>query len=238
VKIVERAAGITASPHSARAMKAMKVLNFVGTVRGAATTVLLAASMVGGGAVTVNQVRQEIAPSTSAPRATAARTNAPTPTPLTATSLLADLQLRLQNTLAADASAADELRKVAVFSGPRLDQLVDETKQRLQARYDQGIVQLTGLITGSASPSPATSGTTRPSSSPSVIAANALLTVIVGDLNTIVVQATRAATEPTPIPRTLPPTIAPTVAPTVAPRTPSPAPSPTRSASPRPSATR
>jgi hypothetical protein len=236
VKIVERAAGVAASPHSARAMKAMKVLNFVGTIRGAVTTVLLAVSAVGGGAVTVNQVRQEIAQSTSAPQVATAAPRTSAPTPLTATALLADLQQRLENALAADASAADDLRKVAVFIGPRLDQLVDETKQKLQGRYEQGVVQLTTLINGPASPSPSASA--RPNGTPSVIAANALYTVIVGDLNTIVVQATRAATEPTPIPRTFIPTAAPTAPPTIAPRSPLPSPAPTRNASPRPSATR
>jgi hypothetical protein len=232
VKLANRAAAIAASPHAGRAAKVVRVLNIVSTVRGALTTVLLGASAIGG-AVTVNTVRQDIAnDSTPSPRVTQTpRSAAPTATPLTASGLRADIQKRLDTTLAADLQAVDELRKVAVISGARLDQLVAETKQRLQARYEQGTAQLATLIEGPNAAPPSAAPTT----SPSVTGAYALLQVITGDLNQIVVQATRAATEPTPLPR--PPT------PSPAPPTPSPAPPtatpvPTRTPTPSPIASR
>jgi hypothetical protein len=248
MKLANRAAGIAASPHAGRAVKVVRILNLVGTVRGALTTVLLAVSAIGG-AATVNTVRQDIANDSAHPRVTQApRSAAPTATPLTASGLRADVQKRLDATLAADTQAVDDLRKVAVISGARLDQLVADTKQRLQTRYEQGSAQLATLIGGSdpAAPSSApTAGSDPPApssaptaapASPSVTAAYALLQVITGDLNQIVVQATRAATEPTPVPRPVTPSPAPatplpTRAPTLTPvptRTPTPHPSPTR----------
>jgi hypothetical protein len=233
MRLANRAAGIAASPHAGRAVKVMRVLNLVGTVRGALTTVLLAVSAVGG-AATVNTVRQDIANDSTHPRATQTpRSAAPTATPLTASGLRADIQKRLDATLAADTQAVDDLRKVAVFSGARLDQLVADTKQRLQARYDQGSAQLATLIDGSDPAAPSAAPTGAPAS-PAVTAAYALLQVITGDLNQIVVQATRAATEPTAVPRPAtpspaPPTPAPTRAPTLTPlptRTPTPTPRP------------
>jgi hypothetical protein len=189
-----------------------------------------------GGAATVNTVRQDIANDSTPSRVTQTpRSAAPTATPLTASGLRADIQKRLDATLAADTQAVEDLRRVAVFSGDRLDQLVSETKQRLQARYEQGSIQLAALIEGSDAAAVSSAPTAAPRS-PSVTAAYALLQVITGDLNQIVVQATRAATEPTPVPRPVTPSPAPatplpTRAPTLTPvptRTPTPHPSPTR----------
>ena len=236
MRLFDRLASLRAAPATGHAHTALKVLNFVGTVRGAVTTVLLTVSAIGGGAATVQAVRHETAERTAAPTATATRTIAPTPTRQTAASIFSDIKTRLDATLANDAQAAEDLRKVAVFSGPRLDQLVAETRQKLQDRYDTGIAQLQTLLgLSSASPSaPAPSGTSAASPSPaSIITANALATVITTDLNTIVVLATRAATEPTPVPR--PATTAPvTPAPTVRTLPPTPVPTPSRSPSPSP----
>jgi len=90
----------------------------VGTVRGAVTTMLLASSAIGG-AVTVNNVRQDIAKDQSAAtpppaRVAAARaTPSPTPTPLTAGGLRADAEKRLRAALDQNAQGADDLRKVS-----------------------------------------------------------------------------------------------------------------------------
>jgi hypothetical protein len=241
MNLATRAAGVASSRHARRATKVVKILNVVGTVRGAVTTVLLAVSAVGG-AATVNTVRQDIAHDRVEPRATqVARSAAPTASPLTAAGLRADMQKRLDTALAANGQAVEDLRRVAVFSGPRLDQLVADTKQRLQARYELGTSQLAALIEGPASPPPSTptpsastsSAPTTAPASPSVIAAYALLQVITGDMNQIVVQATRAATQPTAIPRPATPTPPPA---TAAP-TPTPRPTPTHTASPSPTTT-
>jgi hypothetical protein len=246
MKLANRAAGIAASPHAGRAVKVVRILNLVGTIRGALTTVLLAVSAIGGVA-TVNTVRQDIVNDSTAPRATQMpRSAAPTATatPLTASGLRADIQKRLDAALAADTQAVEDLRKVAVFSGARLDQLMSETKQRLQARYEQGGTQLTTLIEGSDAAAASSAPTAAPAS-PNVTAAYALLQVITGDLNQIVVQATRAATEPTPVPRPPtprpdPPTLTPVPTRTLTPvptRTPTPAPTASRTPTPRPTPT-
>jgi len=154
MNIVNRAASIRASAHAGRAVKVVRVLNLLGTVRGALTTVLLAVSAIGG-AATVNTVREDIAHDRAAPPPTQTRAAA-TATPLTASGLRADIQKRLDGALAADLQAVDDLRRVAIISGPRLDQLVAETKQKLQTRYDQGRGQLDALLGASASPAPAT----------------------------------------------------------------------------------
>jgi hypothetical protein len=232
MKFVDTAAGVAKSAHGARAVKLLKILNLVGTVRGALTTVLLAASAIGG-AATVNTVRQDIAHDRATPYATvASRSATPTATPLTARALHADMQKQLDANLAAAARAVDDLRRVAVLSAARLDELLAESKQKLQARYELGSTQLASLIEGGAVSSESGAPPTAPPS-PSVIAANALLQVITSDLNQIVVQATRAATtQPTPIPRTPAPT-PPPATPTAPPRTPSPSP---RTPSPSPTA--
>jgi hypothetical protein len=233
MKLANRAADIAASPHAGRAVKAVRILNLVGTVRGAVTTVLLAVGMIGG-AATVNTVRQDIANDSTPSRVTQTpRSEAPTATPLTASGLRADIQKRLDATLAADTQAVEDLRRVAVFSGDRLDQLVSETKQRLQARYEQGSIQLATLIEGSDAAAASSAPTAAPRS-PSVTAAYALLQVITGDLNQIVAQATRAATEPTPVPRPPTPTPAPATATPVPTRTPTPSPSASRTPTPTP----
>src|SRR5258708_35510690 len=81
MKLFEKVTAISGSAHTGRALKAAKFLNLVGTVRGAVTTVLLASSAIGG-AVTVNNVRQDIAKDNGAATPTAARpTNRGTPPP-------------------------------------------------------------------------------------------------------------------------------------------------------------
>jgi len=244
MKLYQKVKSFQSSPHTGRALTLVKVLNFVGTVRGAVTTVLLAASVLGGGTATVQAVRKEIAE--APPARTNARTQPPTPSPTrqTAASIFADIKTRLDATLAADAQAAEDVRKVAVFSGDRLDQLVSETRQKLQARYDLGITQLQALLGLGPTPSPTGSPSPTPSlspSPPSIISANALATVITNDLSAIVVLETRSATEPTPVPRPASATPAPPQTP--APKTPvppTPVPTPTHSASPtaRPTPTR
>ncbi len=220
MKLFEKVTAISSSAHTGRALKAAKFLNLVGTVRGAVTTVLLASSAIGG-AVTVNNVRQDIAKDNAATTTSARPTNRgtppPTATPLTAVGLKADAQKRLQSGLDSNAQAADDL----------------------QGRFDQALVQVDALLAVS---TPAPSGTPRPSASLSVVAVNSLVQVALGDMGNILFLATRQATEPTTF-VTARPTVAPTPVPTPiktpppstpAPRTPSPSPT----ASPRPVPTR
>lgn len=213
MKLGEKVARIAGSAHTGRAVRVVKVLNFASTVRGAITTVLLVASAIGG-AATVNDLRHDLSARTS-----------PTASPVTRAGLRADAQRKLLTALGADIQAADDLRKVAVIAGPRLDQLIADTKQKLEARYDQGLAQIDALL-GPASPTPNPLASALPEGSPNAISAAALVQVIVNDLNVILVQATRAATEPTPTPapptvppRTSPPlfTLRPTPTPTVRP---------------------
>lgn len=99
----------------------------MGTVRGAVATVLLASSAIGG-AVTVNNVRQEIAKDQSGAtpppaRVAAARaTPSPTPTPLTAGGLRADAEKRLRAALDQNAQGADDLRKVSTLGASATDE--------------------------------------------------------------------------------------------------------------------
>jgi hypothetical protein len=232
MKLIEKVTAISSSAHTGRALKAAKFLNLVGTVRGAITTVLLASSAIGG-AVTVNNVRQDIAQSQAATTTSARPTNRATPpltpTPLTAVGLKADAQKRLQTGLDQEAQAADDLRKVSILDVTATDALVAGTRQKLQARFDQALVQIDALLAVS---TPAPSATPRPSASLSVVAVNSLVQVALGDMNGILFVATREATEPTTF-VTAKPTIAPTPVPTPiktptpAPRTPSPSPTKT-----------
>lgn len=227
MKIVDKASAIANSAHTGRALKVAKVLNLLGTVRGAVATVLLAASAIGVGTATVQTVQKDQAAGRSdQPARVVVRPSAPpTPTPLTAAGLKADADRRLQAAVAANAQAVDDLRKIAVFQGAPLDALINDTKARLQARYEQAITQVNELLT------PAASAVPGPSPSLSVISVNAVVQVASNDMATLVVLATRQATEPLVTPK---PTVAPTpirtVAPTLPPRTPSPT-------VPRPSAT-
>ncbi len=210
--------------HTGRAMKAAKVLNTVGTIRGAITTVLLAASAIGGVA-TVNNVRTDLATKDQdkAARSAAARPT-PTRTPaVDAASLRAQYEQRLLQALQANAAALDDLTKVAVIPSAKLQSVVEEAKAKLQARYDQAVTQIAELAVA-ASPSP---GASVPSSSPfSVITLDALVRVATADMNAIVLTATRAATTT--------PTQAPA---TVAPKTPSPTQTPVRTPTPTPTPT-
>ena len=230
MKIVEKAAALAQSRHSGRALKAAKVLNLLGTVRGAVTTVLLAASAIGG-AATVNSVRQDIVHDqpTANPARLVRPSQQPSASPVTAAGLRADAERRLQTGLAANASAVDDLRKIAVLQGTALDALIDQAKQRLQARYESAVAQIGELLTPPSVAPTASSG-------PSIVSVNALVQVALGDMGGIVVVATRQATEPVAI-STARPTVAPTVAPTPI-RTPAPTPAPhTPSPTLRPTAT-
>lgn len=243
MKLFDHVTKLSGSAHTGRALKAAKVLNLIGTVRGAVTTVLLASSAVGG-AVTVNNVRQDIVkeqPAATQPARAAVRTTAPpTPTPLTSAGLRADADKRLQTGLTAAAQAAEDLRKFTVLGPTGIDALVLLTRQKLQARYELALTQIDELLKPAAVPSAASA---QPSGGLSVVAVNALVQVALGDLNGLVVGATRQATTEqvaaaTPRPTIAPtpvPTIAPTPVPTVAPtpiRTPAPtvkpSPTPTR----------
>jgi hypothetical protein len=244
VKIIDALAAITESAHTGRAMKAAKVLSIVGTVRGAITTVLLASSAVGG-AVTVNNVRQDLAAdkpaATPAAQAAARATPSPTAPPLTAAGVRSDAEKRLQTQLAANAQAAEDLRKVTVLSADAIDALVLVTRQKLQARYELALSQIDELLKPAPPPSPAANATARASASLSVIAVNALVQVAQGDMSNIVLVATRTATTAPPpiqpVRQTVAPTPVPTAAPTIA-RTSVPTPIRTGSPSPRPSPTR
>jgi len=236
MKIAEKVAAITGSAHTGRALKAARILNLVGTVRGAITTVLLASSAIGG-AVTVNNVRQDIAKDQAAAAPTHAAANRttppPTPTPLTAAGLRADAQRRLQTALDQDAQGADDLRKVSILTADATDALVALTRQKLQARFDQAITQVDALLAPAApgpSASPASSGSPQPTASLSIVAVNTLVQVALGDMSAILFVATRQATEPVAIvtsrptpPPTPPPTPVKTPTPTPL-RTPSPTP--------------
>jgi hypothetical protein len=248
VKIVDKVQAISAtaagSAHTGRALKAAKVLNLIGTVRGAVTTVLLASSAIGG-AVTVNNVRQDIADKPAATVAAAAPTAritpAPTPSPLTAAGLRSDADKRLQTQLAANAQAAEDLRKVTVLSLASIDALVLQTRQKLQARYELALSQIDELLKPPPSASPGTRETPRPTAGLSLVAVNALVQVALSDMSGMVFVATKTATtEPPPI-QTVRQTLAPTPVPTAAPTIVHTAvPTPVRTASPsiRPSPTR
>lgn len=236
MKLLERAAAVSQSTHAGRALKVAKVLNLVGTVRGAVTTVLVAASAIGG-AVTVNNVRQDIVQSNAAAASASARprTTAPaTATPLTAAALRADAERRLRSALDQDAAAVDDLRRVSVLAPEATDALIAQARQRLQARFDLALAQIDQLLAA-----PAASGgpSNRPTASLSVLTVNSLVQVALGDLNGILVAATRTATTAPTLAPTARPTPSPTVAPTAA-RTPTPTPVHTASATVRPSATR
>jgi hypothetical protein len=238
MSIGEKLAALSSSAHTGRALKAARILNLLGTVRGAVTTVLLASSAIGG-AVTVNNVRQDIAKDQSAATPTPARvagvktTPPPTQTPLTAAGLRADAERRLRAGLDQDAQAADDLHRLSILTPAATDLLVAQTRQRLQARFDQAITQVDALL-APAAPSPASP---QPSAGLSVVAVNAIVQVALGDMGGIVLVATRQATESvalsTPRPTALAtptPMRTPTPAPTQSPRTPVPTtkPSPTR----------
>jgi hypothetical protein len=238
VKLVEKVAALQSSAHTGRALKAAKVLNLIGTVRGAVTTVLLASSAIGG-AVTVNNVRQDIVKDQAAAtptRAAAKTTPPPTPTPLTAAGLRSDSERRLRTTLDQLVAGVEDMRRVSILGQTATDALVLTTRQKLQARFDLAMTQIDQLLAPPAS-SPAPSGTPQPSASLSVVAANALVQVALGDMNGILNVATRQATTEIPvvIVQTPKPTVAPTPFPTA--RTPLPT---FRTATPtvRPSATR
>jgi hypothetical protein len=243
VKLIEKVTALQSSAHTGRALKTVKILNLIGTVRGAITTVLLASSAIGG-AVTVNNVRQDIvadkASATATPRqqVAAKTTPPPTPTPLTAAGLRADAERRLRIALDQNAAGVDDLRKISVLGASATDALIQSTRQKLQNRFDLAMQQVDQLL---AVPSPAASGTPPPSPSLSVVAGNALVQVAVGDMNGILFVATRqATTEPPPVVVQTPkPTPPPTVAPTPV-RTPTPTTQPIRTPSPtvRPSPTR
>src|SRR4030081_520962 len=100
MSIVEKLAALSSSAHTGRALKVAKVLNLLGTVRGAITTVLLASSAIGG-AGTVNNVRQDITKdqnaTPTAARVRGAKSTPPaTPPPLTAVGLRSDAEKRLR----------------------------------------------------------------------------------------------------------------------------------------------
>ena len=244
MKLFDHVTKISGSAHTGRALKAAKVLNLIGTVRGAVTTVLLASSAIGG-AVTVNNVRQDIVkdqPAATQPaRAVARTTPPPTPTPLTPAGLRADADRRLQTGLTAAAQAAEDLRKVTVLGPTGIDALVLLTRQKLQARYELALTQIDELLKPAAAPIAPSAATAQPSAGLSVVAVNALVQVALGDLNSLVVVATRQATTEPLAAATPRPTVAPTPMPTVAP-TPAPtiAPTPIRTIAPtvKPSPTR
>ncbi len=236
MNLFEKVLAISGSAHTGRALKAAKILNLVGTVRGAVTTVLLASSAIGG-AVTVNNVRQDIAkdqPTQTNRAVVVARTTPPpTPTPLTAAGLRSDAERRLRTTLDQNASGAEDLRKVSVLSAEATDALVLQIREKLQARFDQALLQIDLLLAIPAS-SPGPSGASaapRPSQSLSVVTVNSLVQLALGDMNGILFAGTRTATTVPPPVQTVRQTNAPTPAPTIV-HPPTPVPTPVRTASP------
>ena len=242
MNLFNKVQAISGSAHTGRALKAAKILNLVGTVRGAVTTVLLASSAIGG-AVTVNNVRQDIAkdqPAQTNRAAAVGRTTAPpTPTPLTAAGLRSDAERRLRTALDQNASGAEDLRKVSVLNAEATDALVLQIREKLQARFDQAMAQIDLLLAvPSSSPGPvvssapaAAAASPRPSPSLSVVAVNSLVQVALGDMSGILFVGTRTATTVPPPVQTVRQANAPTPAPTIA-RTPTPVPTPVRTASP------
>src|ERR1700687_3613365 len=227
---------LATTPHTGRAMKVVRILSIMGTIRGAVTTVLLAVSAIGGVA-TVQTVRTELVhdKKATAPARTAAPTATPTRTPFDVASTRHDYEQRLAVALQQNATAIDDLRKVAIVGPTQLESLIADAKQKLQTRYETAMAQLSEVA-----PTPVPGSTAAPSASFSVITLDALVRVATADMSTIVVVTARAATTvlavpPSAPPRTPVPTLAPTPAPTPVPRTPSP--SPTHSASPSPSPT-
>jgi hypothetical protein len=185
--LLTKVSGVAASPHAGRALTAAKVLNFVGTVRGAVTTVLVVASAAGGAATVTNVVQQDLLPAIERSTVPPAAPAAPAPTPVTAAAIRAKAESSLKLTLSTDLKAAEELRKIAVLSGASLDQLVADTKQLLQRRYDQGMALIGTLL----QPTDA-EGAEEPAAS-SIVVVNALVSVVADDLNRIIVGATQAA---------------------------------------------
>jgi hypothetical protein len=220
MSVIDKVAALRSSAHTGRALKAAKFLNLVGTVRGAVTTVLLASSAIGG-AVTVNNVRQDIVSDKPPANPTAARvaaaaktTPAPAPTPLTAAGLRADAEKRLRAALDQDATGVDDLRKISILGVNATDALIAQARQRLQTRFDQALAQVDQLL-APPSASAAAAGTPQPTATLSVVAVNSLVQVAIGDMGGMVYVATKQATTEPPV--VVLPTPKPTVAPTVAP---------------------
>ncbi len=215
---------LAGSRHAGRAVKAAKVLNALGTIRGAVTTAAVIASAAGG-LFTVQTVRGDLAADHSAlpKRPGPARSVAPS---LDASSLVLEAQRRLLAALDSDNAAIDDLRKVAVISPAQLDALIAEAQSRLRARYDQAQAQVAQLVGPWQSPD----ASAAPTPSFSIVALNALVSVAAADMSAIVFNATKVATtappsvRPTPFPTRTPlptPTHTPTPTP---PRTPTPTP--------------
>lgn len=185
MELLTRFTEIATSQHAGRALKAARVLSFVGTVRGVVTTVLVLAGAAGGAATVNTVVQQELAPSIERQSAPSV---VPTATPLTAAGIRLKAQSTLQTALTNDTKAADDLRKIALLSGAPLDQLIADTKQQLRQRYDQGFALIGTLL------EPADAAADAAPSSSALIVVNALVQVINADLNRIVVRATQTAT--------------------------------------------
>lgn len=217
--------------------RGLKILNLVNTARGAATTVLLAASAVGG-ATAIQQATERAAGPDRAEHSGAPRqpgtggrfapSPSPSRSPITPASIRADAEARLQLALQQAAAAVDDLKKISVLPAARLDQLVSDTKTKLQQRADLAMTQIAGLAGA-----PTTTGAPRsdapsaPVATFSIITLDAIVRLAAADLNGIVTQATRVATTP-PTPPPPPPTPVPTAAPaSPVPATPAPTPRPT-----------
>ena len=181
-----RFSGVATSQHAGRALKAAKVLNFVGTVRGAVTTVLVLAGAAGGAATVTTVVQQDLVPFVERSTASSAPTVA-VATPVTAAGIRAKAEATLQQALATHLKAADDLRKIAVLRGAALDQLIADTKHQLQQRHAQGVALIGTLLQQSDRES-------RDEPPPSVVVVvNALVSVFADDLNQIIVRATQNA---------------------------------------------
>jgi hypothetical protein len=182
MRLVAHLAALAESRHVGQATKAARVLNFVGTIRGAVTTVLVLTSAAGGVA-TVNTVRQEIAAGDQA----AIQATLPTPSPATSAPFRV-AQAKLQAALAANIAATEELRKVSSLSGAPLDQVIAAAKKQMQVRYDRGLAQLV-LIIG---PSQAAASDLAPAAS-TVLLMDAVAQVIADDISAILVRTTEVA---------------------------------------------
>jgi hypothetical protein len=193
VSVINRLVAVAGSRHLGRATRAARVLNFVGTIRGVATTALVL-SGAAGGAATINTVRQDLAGPPDPPAAQHAR---PSATPPSAAALRATAEGKLRAALASDSAATEELRKIAVVSGAPLDALLADAKRQMQLRYDRGLAQLI-LLVGPANP-PGSESSASPVNASTLLVINALVQIIADDLTAIVVRTTQTATgQPVP----------------------------------------
>jgi hypothetical protein len=180
VNVVTQLTGLAGSSFAKRTFMGARALSFVATAKGAVAAVLL----VVGGTATVNTVREELAQQAEQ-HAAAAVTKAAAP--LSVTVVRTRTETTLKASLAKYERAADDLRKVSLRSAARTDELVADTKQKLQTRYEAGLALVDSLLAV-----PLVAADSPPSDSV-LLVLDALLQIITDDLHSIVVSATYVA---------------------------------------------